>query len=144
MTFDCDNLVKKIKPLTIQLPHPDHIPHNRGSGDVILGGGAGGIFAIPPQQSETPEEEAKPAPPVTPTLQHQGKALLLPVKKVLTPMDQLQRLITKTVSPGSWSEFGGSGSIIAVNHVLVIRQTQSNLRQVNQLLEQLRAANLEN
>ena len=143
MTFDCDNLVKKIKPLTIHI-HPDHIPHNRGSGDVILGGGAGGIFAIPPQQSETPEEEVKPAPPVTPTLQHQGEALLLPVKKILTPMDQLQRLITKTVSPGSWSEFGGSGSIIAVNHVLVIRQTQSNLRQINQLLEQLRAANLEN
>lgn len=69
---------------------------------------------------------------------------MLPVKKVLNPMDQLQRLITKTVSPGSWSEIGGPGSIIAVNHVLVIRQTQSNLRQIDQLLEQLRAANLEN
>lgn len=38
MTFDCDDLVKKIKPLTIQI-HPVNIPHNSGSGDVTLGGG---------------------------------------------------------------------------------------------------------
>ena len=143
MTFDCHDLVKKIQPITLQF-HPGFIPHDSGGGSVIPGGTVGGLFAIPPQQNETPEAEAKPTPPVTPTIQHPGAGFMLPVKKVLNPMEQLQRLITKTVSPDSWSEIGGPGSIIAVNHVLVIRQTQSNLRQINQLLEQLRAAKLEN
>ena len=138
MMFECGDLIKQIRPISI-LIHPQTMPNHQYNGGKV-----GGVFAIPPQQNETPEEEVKPAPPTTPANQGLAEALPLPDEIVIGPVEQLKKLITGTVSPDSWSESGGTGSIIAVNNVLVVRQTQANLRQINQLLEQLGDANLEN
>lgn len=134
MTFECGDLVEKIRPVTtVTPPAHRHMP--------------GGLFTIPPRwnpptngpnQEETDKIENREITPV-----ENGRRDVL-VKRTIQPIDQLKNLIQETVDPDSWNVNGGMGSVIAVNNVLVVRQTQFNLRQINSLLATLRDTNLSN
>ncbi|MGE5607851.1 MAG: hypothetical protein ACM359_01230, partial [Bacillota bacterium] len=52
---------------------------------------------------------------------------------------QLAAVITSTVSPGSWAESGGPGSIKTFNTKLVIATTKSNHESIETLLKLLRS-----
>ena len=136
MTFQCGDLIERIRPVTKVSPPPvQHFP------------GMGGVFAIPPRWNHSigkslqeTVDEVQPAEKADAGTMHST----LWVKKTVPPLNQLIDLIQVTVDPESWSMNGGTGSIVAVNNVLVVRQTQNNLRQINHLLNALRKTNLEN
>ncbi len=54
--------------------------------------------------------------------------------------DTLIDLITTTVEPDAWSDNGGTGSVSAIHHMLVVSQTDEIHDQIQTLLNHLRAA----
>ncbi|MGI9519252.1 MAG: hypothetical protein ACR2NP_19535 [Pirellulaceae bacterium] len=87
---------------------------------------------VEPQSAEQVQAEEEPQPPVTPPV----------VEVTVSPHDQLVDLIQQTVEPHSWTENGGVARIVTINDLVVIRQTQVNLREIETLLELLRSSGL--
>ena len=65
-----------------------------------------------------------------------------PPPPTVDPYWALERLITQTVDPGSWSANGGQATIARQGTQDVIRQTPENHRQIENFLEQLREERL--
>jgi hypothetical protein len=56
-------------------------------------------------------------------------------------LDELAQVVMENVSPDSWRDAGGTvGSLSKFGNTLVVKQTSSNQREVEKLLEELRSA----
>ena len=89
-----------------------------------------------PAVPSTPEETATNEPAAEPNVWTQ------PVEytETLKGGDQLQKLISKTVDPLSWESRGGYGQISIINDLIVVRQSWSNLREIELLLDSIQNA----
>ena len=144
-TFNCADILAKIKPLKVKRRANGQFGGGGGFGGG--GRGGGGVFSIPPiqdtadqqamadapkQEAETKSDESPPQPPAP-----------LWIEEITTPAEQLIDLIQNTVDPDSWEENGGIGRIQSLNNLIIVRQSVQNLREVDHLLDQLRTAGLE-
>lgn len=84
------------------------------------------------QSAEPVQAEEQPEPPVTPTV----------TEMTVSPHEQLVDLIRETVDPNSWDANGGSARIVTINDLVVVRQTQVNLREIETLLDLLSSSGL--
>ena len=139
MTFECGDLTKKIRPCkTISQTHWDRL----GNPQMGMFGNAGGFFSVRSDSNLNQKQESAPTPESV-DASTDPKDGSETTEQLLSPMQQLEILINETVDPDSWRKNGGPGSSMYINHVLVVRQTQSNIRLIHQLLDQLRTVNLE-
>lgn len=145
IAFNCDDLISKIEPLvtTHREWHPGFGP---GGGIApVVGSRGGGVFSVPVKlQEESTEDSAddnevaneeskdQPQPPTPVTWE-----------ETVSGRDQLIDTITEMVDPDSWESNGGNGRITALNNVILVSQTQENLRAITELLDQLRTVDLQ-
>lgn len=140
MTLDCADLISKIRPVKVRrrkVMRPDG-----GFGAANGRSGPGGVFSVPGFQEDAGSNQSSEEPADEP--KKEEAAQVVEYEETLSGRDQLIDTIIETVDPDSWIENGGLGTIMPLNDVLVIRQTQANLRRVKQLLGQLREIELDN
>ena len=158
--FDCTDLLARIEPRT-ELRGGGGFGGRGGGGRGGGGfGGGGGVFALQEvdddpfgsgeetvadpfandEEQETPAEDPNAAQQAE--QQQQPPAAPGPFEVTISPHQQLVRLIQETVNPQSWEENGGTGKIVTINDLVVVRQTQINLREIATLLDLLERSGL--
>lgn len=142
--FDCADILAQIKPKTVREGMMVPVV-GRNNGGFRGSNSGGGVFSItadqedasgadPEQGQTTPSTEAPSQAPSQNTTQI--------IERTITPHEQLLNLINETIDPDSWEVGGGTGQMIAINDLLVVRQTADNVRNIEDLLHQLRDAGL--
>jgi len=156
MVFDCSDIIAKIKPLKRSRSY-----YGGGSGmggSRNPAGGPGGVFRIVDQQGfggsapvTVQEEQLEIETDSESGSTSQTDSKSTPQTKqprideyTISGRTQLMDTIQETVDPDSWEENGGNARMRPLNDIIVIRNTQANLRGIDQLLKQLRAAGLGN
>ena len=102
----------------------------RGGGGMGGGGmgGGGGFFNVPDQMPKRTDLQQQSL--------HQRAGNT--TASVWASMDDLIQAITGTISPTSWDEVGGSGSIARLGNALLISSTRQNHEQIEALLQLFR------
>ena len=143
MTFDCNELVKKIEPLVITVRDKG----KRGFG----GSSSGGVFSLPttkPQEESKGDDKAQTTPEAgkKETDKDSDKAKAAESNQPTSPAvwqetvsgrQQLIKTIQEMVDPDSWVRSGGNGRITALNNIIIVHQTQQNLIAIADLLDEL-------
>ena len=148
MTFDCNELVKKIEPLVITVRDKG----KRGFG----GSSSGGVFSLPttkPQEESKGDDKAQTTPEAgkKETDKDSDKAKAAESNQPTSPAvwqetvsgrQQLIKTIQEMVDPDSWVRSGGNGRITALNNIIIVHQTQQNLIAIADLLDELNSVEM--
>ena len=150
MTFDCNELVKKIEPLVITVRDKG----KRGFGRS--GSSSGGVFSLPttkPQEESKGDDKAQTTPEAgkKETDKDSDKAKAAESNQPTSPAvwqetvsgrQQLIKTIQEMVDPDSWVRSGGNGRITALNNIIIVHQTQQNLIAIADLLDELNSVEM--
>ena len=148
MTFDCNELVKKIEPLVITVRDKG----KRGFG----GSSSGGVFSLPttkPQEESKGDDKAQTTPEAgkKETDKDSDKAKAAESNQPTSPAvwqetvsgrQQLIKTIQEMVDPDSWESNGGNARITALNNIIIVHQTQQNLIAIADLLDELNSVEM--
>ena len=118
--FDC-------KKLVAALPVKERYQQNLGRTDNVedKGKGGGGVFCLSDTEQETSTKAVQSSPP--------PEAAPVPTKE-----DTLLMLVKTMVEPDSWHPRHGEGVAKVIDGILIVRQTESALRGIGEMLRDLR------
>ena len=163
--FDCSDLIARIKPIENSRTYrTDGGQSAGGSRSGRLGGGRfaiqeekssgafggrrGGREPIIQEEKQAGATKLEASNTATETNKATDKKLAEPQvvteSYVTSANKQLLDLIRETIDPDSWDTNGRDGRIQSVNGIVVVRQTNTNLRAIDDFLDNLRESGLMN